>query len=148
MKHSDSLTHMVKIQKITAQAYLLESRKPWPWYTLPIQPGNAYSVHIKAQGSAFQKVPCTPGFAVDWEDGPIEVSHLEASGLTKCIKRKKTVMSNAGETEHRLTYSFPRFTPWLGSFICWQAHIPSLKKSANRKSGVSFPFVHSTPIPP
>lgn len=55
---------------------------------------------------------------MDWEDGPVEVNHLEVAGSTKCVNRNKTVMSNAGESEHRLTYLFPWFTPWNGSFIC------------------------------
>lgn len=139
---------MVKIQKITAQPYLLENRKPSPWYTLPIQPGNAYSVYIKAQSSAFQKVPCTPGFAVDWEDGPIEVSHLEASGLTKCIKRNKTVMSNAGETEHRLTHSFPRFTPCMVHSFADRHMLHHLRSQPTGSLGLAFhsytqpPFLH------
>lgn len=91
---------------------------------------------------------CTPGFAVDWEDGPVEVNHLEVAGLTKCVNRNKTVMSNAGKSERRLTCSLPWFTTGMVHSFA-DRHMPHhLRSQPTESLGLAFhlyiqpPFLH------
>lgn len=36
---------------------------------------------------------------MDWDDGPVEVNHLEEAGPTKCMNRDRKVMPDTGNLD-------------------------------------------------